>query len=392
MESKAIRSKLGVIFFTVFLDLLGFGIVIPILPLYAERMHASDVQIGLLMSIYSLMQLFFAPVWGRLSDRAGRRPVLLISIAGSCLSQLGYAVAPSFAWLIVARGLAGVCGANISAAQAYVADVTEQKDRARGMGLLGAALGLGFVFGPAVGGLLSQHTATLPFLVASGLAALNFVLALVLLDEPRPATMRTPAKTLTRAGLRHALGDPRILWAILLFFIVTFGFSTLEATFSLYIERRFGYGRRGIALLFTYIGFFIIVVQGGLVRRLAPRFGERRLVIAGTSLMALGFLLMAGAHSLAPLLVSLAVVSTGNALNTPALSALISRLAGNDVQGGVLGVSQSAGALARIAGPLAGTSVLVWGLGAPYLLGALVLSLAAGVAMMALRQPVDQGA
>src|SRR6478752_2093003 len=157
------RSSLGVIFLTVLLDLLGFGIVIPILPLYAEKLHASDFETGILLAVYSVMQLIFSPIWGRLSDRAGRRPVLLISILGSCGSQLGYALAPSFWWLVVARAFAGVCGANITAAQAYIADVTDESRRAAGMGMLGAAMGIGFVFGPAFGSFLSHRSATLPF-------------------------------------------------------------------------------------------------------------------------------------------------------------------------------------------------------------------------------------
>ena len=385
-----LNRKLGVVVFTVFLDLLGFGLVIPILPLYAEKLHATDHQIGLLLAVYSFMQLFFAPLWGRLSDRAGRRPVLLVSIAGSCLSQLGYALAPSFGWLVVARGLAGVCGANISAAQAYVADATSEKDRASGMGLLGAALGMGFVFGPALGGLLGPlgpGSGTLPFFVAAALAALNFVLAYFLLTEARPAGERTRARALSLAGLRATLGEPRLLGTIGLFFVVTFGFSNLEATFSLYLDRRFHYDRRAIALLFTYIGVFIIVVQGGLVRRLVPRYGEKRLVVAGTALMAAGMLGMVVVHTLGPLLIALAFVSVGNALNAPALQSLVSRLAGRDVQGGVLGVSQSAGALARITGPLVGTAALAWGLGGPYVLGAIVLATASVLAVSILRQP-----
>jgi DHA1 family tetracycline resistance protein-like MFS transporter len=379
-------KRLWVVVFTVFLDLLGFGIVIPILPLYAEQMHASDRHIGVLLAIYSVMQLFFAPLWGRLSDRAGRRPILLVSILGSCLSQLGYAWAPSFVWLVVARGVAGICGANISAAQAYVADVTTERDRASGMGMLGAALGMGFVFGPALGGLLGHGRSTLPFLVAAGLSAANFVLALVFLKEARPEGFRTRARALTWAGLRTTLTAPRLWTAILLFFVVTFGFSNLEATFSLYLDRRFGYDRRAVAWLFTYIGVFIIVVQGALVRRIVPRFGEKRVLVIGTVTQALGFVGLWQAHTLAVLLVALALTSVGNALTTPSLSALISRLAG-DMQGGVLGVSQSAGALARITGPLVGTTVLALGLGAPYALGAIVLAGAALIAAVVVHQP-----
>ncbi len=381
------RPQLGVVFFTVFLDLVGFGIVIPILPLYAEHMHASDRQIGLLLASYSLMQLVFAPLWGRLSDRVGRRPILLISIAGSGLSQLGYALAPSFAGLVIARTIAGACGANISAAQAYVADVTEESDRARGMGVLGAALGLGFVFGPAIGGALGHVSPTLPFLAAAGFSAVNLMLAFALLHEPRSAGERTRARTITLEGFARTLSDRRLIWAIVLFFVVTFGFANLEVAFSLYLERRFGYGPRGAAWLFTYIGVFIVVIQGLLVRRLVARFGEKRLVVYGNALMAAGFLMLAAVHALGPLLLALAVTSIGNALNTPSLSALISRLAGSDSQGGVLGVAQSAGALARISGPLAGTAAMALGIDAPFLLGAAVLLLASVSAYFAIEQP-----
>ena len=195
------------IFLTVLLDLLGFGIVIPILPLYAEKLHATDFQTGILLAIYSVMQLFFSPIWGRLSDRAGRRPVLLISILGSCGSQLGYALAPSFWWLVVARGFAGVCGANITAAQAYIADVTDESRRAAGMGMLGAAMGLGFIFGPAVGGLLSQRSAEPAVLRRRRRSpAVNFVSALV---DPQGAALRRRAHARAHAHLGGAWCAPR---------------------------------------------------------------------------------------------------------------------------------------------------------------------------------------
>ncbi len=387
--SAPARSPLAVIFLTVFLDLLGFGIVIPILPLYAEKLHATDFQTGILLAVYSVAQLIFSPIWGRLSDRAGRRPILLLSIAGSCGSQLGYALAPSFWWLVVARGFAGVCGANITAAQAYVADVTDEKSRAAGMGTLGAALGLGFVFGPAMGGFLSHYSPTLPFFIAGGLAGVNFVLAFFILVEPRPASERTHARTLTWDGLARAVASPRLRSNLLLYFIVTFGFAQLEGTFSLYLERRFHYGRREASYLFAYIGVLIVAVQGGLVRRLAPRFGERALVIAGTASMAAGFFLQYAARDLWLLLVAIGVMSVGNALNTPSLSSLISRAAGGDRQGGVLGVSQALGALARIAGPLLGTWQLAFGVAIPYATGGVVMLAACGFAAAAVRQPAE---
>jgi MFS transporter, DHA1 family, tetracycline resistance protein len=379
---------MAVIFFTVFLDLLGFGLVIPILPLYAKSMHASDFETGILLAIYSVTQLFFSPILGRLSDRAGRRPILLLSILGSCGSQLGYALAPSFGWLIVARAFAGVCGANVSAAQAYIADVTDEKARAAGMGLLGSAMGLGFVFGPTLGGLLGQKSPNLPFFVASALAALNFVLALIILKEPRPVGQRTQARTLTWDGLIRAVSMPRLRTLMILFFVITFGFANLEGTFSLYLERQFGYGRRETSYLFAYIGVLMVFVQGVLVRRLAPRVGEKRLIIAGTAMMGLGFLMQALiGGSVALLFVAIAVVSIGNGLNTPSLSSLISRAASGEHQGGVLGVAQGCGALARIVGPLIGTWTLGFGVGTPYATGAAVMFLACIFALSAVAQP-----
>lgn len=385
---KSTRSPLAVIFLTVFLDLLGFGMVIPILPLYAEKLHASDLQTGLLLAIYSVMQLFFSPIWGRLSDRAGRRPVLLISILGSCGSQLGYALAPSLGWLVLARAFAGVCGANVTAAQAYIADVTDEKSRAAGMGMMGAAMGLGFIFGPAVGGFLGQHSPTLPFYLASGLAALNFLLALFILREPRPPGERSTARTLTWEGLMRAVSTPRLRSLMILFFVVTFGFANLEGTFSLYLERRFGYGRRETSYLFAYIGVLMVLVQGVLVRRLVPRVGERALIIGGTALMAGGFLMQAMIGGSVPLLfVAVAVMAIGNGLNTPSLSSLISRAASGDHQGGVLGVAQACGALARVVGPLVGTWALAFGVGTPYAIGGVIMLLGCLFAVAAVQQP-----
>jgi multidrug resistance protein len=381
------RSSLGVIFFTVLLDLLGFGIVVPILPLYAEKLHASDFQTAILMSIYSLMQLVFSPVWGRLSDRLGRRPILLLSIFGSAGSQLGYALAPSFWWLVVARGFAGVCGANISAAQAYIADVTDEKSRAAGMGMMGAAMGLGFIFGPALGGYLSLHSPTLPFFVAAGLAVANFVSAFFILKEPRPASERTQARTLTWPGLVRAATTPRLLTLMLLYFVVTFGFANLEATFSLFLERRFHYPGHKVSNLFVYIGLLMVLTQGMLVRRLVPRLGEKRLIVGGTLLMAMGMLLQAQTAALPVLLVAIALTAIGNGCNNPSLSSLVSRAAAGEQQGSVLGVAQAMGALARVVGPLVGNNAMVLGPSVPYVIGGVTMLAACGFAAALVEQP-----
>ena len=363
--------------------------IIPILPTYAETMLATDVQAGFLQSIYSIMQLLFSPIWGRVSDRIGRRPVLLVSILGSCGSQLGFAFAPSFWWLVAARGFAGVCGANITAAQAYVADVTDAKSRAAGMGMFGAAMGLGFVLGPAIGAGLVQISPQTPFLVAGGLAGVNFVLAWFILKEPRPASERSQARALSWSALVDTVRAPKLFALIALFFLVTLGFANLESTFSFFLERRFSYGQREASYVFAYIGVILIIVQGGFVRRLVPRFGERRLVWFGTGVMALGFVGLWLSYDLLTLLVSLMIVAVGNGLNTPSLSSLTSRAAGGDRQGGVLGVNQAAGAMARIIGPLLGTFLLRYGASAPYITGAGILLCACVFAVFNVGDPTD---
>ncbi len=383
---RARRGGLGVIFLTVFLDLLGFGMIIPILPLYAKTMHATDLQTGILLSVYSAVQLVFSPIWGRLSDRHGRRPILLLSIAGSCGSQLGYALAPGFWWLVVARAFAGACGANITAAQAYVADVTDEKTRAAGMGTLGVALGLGFVFGPAIGGVLAHFDARLPFFVASGLAAVNFALAVPILVEPKRRGEREHARSLTWSGLVRAVTTPKLLTLMLLFFTITFGFSNLEGTFSLFLKRQFGYEGDSASYLFAYIGVLMVLTQGGLIRPLQRRLGEKVLVVLGTLMMTVSFVMLHYASHLAGLMVAIGLMSIGNGLNNPSLSSLISRSAG-ERQGGVLGVSQSFGALARILGPLAGTFALRFGNTMPYVTAAAAMLAACAAAAALVQQP-----
>jgi len=378
-----------VLFLTVFLDLVGFGMIIPILPTYAESMHATDVEAGFLQAIYSIMQLGFSPIWGRISDRIGRRPVLLVSILGSCGSQLGFAFAPSFWWLVVARGFAGVCGANITAAQAYVADVTDAKSRAAGMGMFGAAMGLGFVLGPAIGAGLVQISPQTPFLAAGCLAGVNFVLAWFILKEPRTASERSEARALSWSAVIATIKTPKLLSLIVLFFLVTLGFANLESTFSFFLERRFSYGQREASFVFAYIGVILIGVQGGLVRRLVPRFGERRLVWFGTGMMAVGFVGLWVSDNLLSLLVSLFIIGVGNGVNTPSLSSLISRSAGGDRQGGVLGVNQAAGALARTLGPLLGTFMLRFDATTPYLTGAIILACACAFAVANVAEPPE---
>lgn len=376
---------LAVVLFTVFLDLLGFGMIIPILPLHARELHATVPQVGWLLSIYSLMQLVCAPLLGRLSDRVGRRPVLLLSIFGSAASQLGYALSPSFLWLLLSRALAGACGANVSAAQAYVADVTDGQSRAGAMGLLGAALGLGFVLGPFVGGELARIEPRLPFFVASALSGLNWVLALLLVREPVRHERRARG-SLSRAVLLQMLSTPPLTVLLGLFLLVTFAFANMEGVFALFCQARFGMDRQQVGRLFALVGVVMALVQGVLVRKLAPRLGERRLVAAGIALMAAGLGTTALSWQLPSLLVGTVLIAAGSGLHTPSLSSLISQAAGEQ-QGSVLGVSHALGALGRILGPLAGTWAFQLGTAVPYLTATACMALGLLVALRCLHQP-----
>jgi multidrug resistance protein len=374
-------SPLGIVFTTVVIDLVGFGIVLPILPLWAEEFGASPVQIGLITASYAIAQLLFAPVWGRLSDRHGRRPIILISLAGSAVSALMIGLAGTLVLLFVARILQGVAGASYAAAQAYVADVTTRETRARGMGMIGAAFGLGFILGPAFGAIFSAVDERLPFFVAAGLAALNWLIAYRRLPESRrPGTAEAPAPRL--ATVRRALSSRELAPFVWLSFVATFAFVGMESTFALFGERRFDYGAVEMGLLFTYIGVLAALGQGVLVGRVVPRFGEPRVLVAGLVGTAGGLAVTAIAHDLWVLLVGLLLLSVASGLVFATTTALISLAAHEREQGAVLGLNASVGSAARIAGPLVATLLFQHaGIAVPLLLGAVLFALCAAAAV-----------
>src|SRR5215472_7763959 len=326
-------SPLAAIFLTVFVDLVGFGIIMPLLPFYAEHFQASPETVTLLMAIYSFMQFFSAPLWGGLSDRHGRKPVLLASLMGIALSYLWIAFAQSLWALFAARGLAGIMAGNIAAAQAYIADVTPAEKRAQGMGLIGAAFGLGFILGPAIGGLLAgadpAHPNFLgPGLMAAGLscAALFFAAATLKesLDPERRAKIAMRPRPSRLAVLAAGFNDRELRLSIALLFLVTFVFAGMESTFALWSERAFGWGAAQNGYVFAYTGILAALVQGGLIRHLAPRFGENLLVLQGAVALALGLLAIPFARSLLPLLVAMALLAYGAGVSNPSLASLIS--------------------------------------------------------------------
>jgi len=366
----------------VLIDLIGFGIVLPLLPLYAERFGASPTTIGILTATYALCQFVFAPIWGRASDRVGRRPVILISLVGTCLASVLFGLAEALWLLFVARALDGISGASYAAAQAYVADVTTPEERTRGMGLIGAAFGLGFVIGPALGAICAIASPRLPFFVAAALAAANFALAWRRLPEP-PRAPRTTPRPSRRGLVARALGDRDLAPLVWISFVGSLAFVGMEGTFALFGERRFDYGLVETGLVFTYIGVVAAVVQGGLVSRVVRRIGETRTLLIGLWGTGLALALIPACYSTWALLVVVLLMAAASGLVFPTVTALFSRAAGADDQGGMLGVLASTGGLARIIAPVGATVLFQHvGIATPYLVGA---ALFAGCGLLAMR-------
>lgn len=382
-ERRPHNTALMIVFATVLIDLIGFGIVLPILPLWAERFGASPLQIGILTASYSLAQFVFAPVWGRLSDRVGRRPVIIVTLVGSAVSALMIGLAGTLWVLFVARILNGISGASYAAAQAYVADVTTREERARGMGMIGAAFGLGFIIGPALGAAFSLISPEAPFFAAAALAAINAAVAFRLLPESRrPGPAATPPSRWQ--VLQHALASRIVGPLVWLSFVVTLAFAAMETTFSLLGNRRFGYGPTEMALLFVLVGLTAAFGQGFLVGKLVARHGERPVMLVGLAGTAVGLGLMAIATTVPLMLVALAVLGTLSGLAFATVTALISQATPADQQGSVLGLTASVSAAARIAGPLAGGALFGHvSPGAPLAMGAALTALCVVVALAA---------
>jgi DHA1 family tetracycline resistance protein-like MFS transporter len=340
-----------IIFLTVFIDLLGFGIIIPLMPFYAETFGANALTVGLLNTSFSLMQFLFAPFWGRLSDRVGRRPVILIGLFGSFVAYLLFGLAQSLTLLFAARIAAGIAGANIPTAQAYMADVTTAENRARGMGLVGAAFGLGFIFGPAIGGFLSQWGYQAPSFFASALSLANFIAAWFLLPESRSTEGAVRPRRSRLDAFREAVTRRHLPSLLLIYFVVVAAFSSFELNFALYGERRFGFTSTTIGYVFALVGVILSLVQGLLVGRVVPRVGEHRVVPAAVAILCAGMALVPLAGSTAMLVTACAILSVGMGFHSPSITSAISRLSGAHEQGGVLGVAQAVASLARIIGP-----------------------------------------
>jgi MFS transporter, DHA1 family, tetracycline resistance protein len=343
-------SPLVIIFVTVFIDLLGFGIIIPLLPFYAESFGASAFTIGLLGTVFSLMQFLVAPLCGRWSDRIGRRPIILGGLLASAVAYVALALADSLALIFAARIVGGIAGGNIPTAQAYIADITTHENRAKGMGLVGAAFGLGFIIGPALGGILTRFGPATPMWCAAALCFANFIAAVFLLPESRhgdPERVSISRSDLLRRAQRHG----GLMPLLLVFFLASAAFSGFEATFALFTERRFDFNPERIGYVFAFIGVILSVVNGVLVGRVVPRMGERRLIPIAIGLIGIALLALPAAHSVLALFAVCGTLAIGMGFNNPSLTSAISRLSDPAEQGGMLGLAQSLAALGRIVGP-----------------------------------------
>jgi DHA1 family tetracycline resistance protein-like MFS transporter len=385
------------LFLTVFVDLVGFGIVIPLLPFYAERYGARPDIVTLLVAAYTFAQFLFAPVWGRVSDRFGRRPIILLTVFGTMVGYLWLAFTDSLLTLFLARAFTGAMAANMAVVHAYVADVTPPEHRARGMGRIGAAHGLGFVAGPAIGGVLAGADPVnpdfqLPFFIAAALSAIAFVIALFsvresVTAEARAAAARRPAKNRI-AKFREALSKPQLGLLFLLMTMMPFVFSGVESTFVMWSERSLGWGPLQNGYLYTFMGVVAVCVQGFLVGPLTARLGERRLIMAGPVVTAIGVILVPFATGYPGLCVAFGCIVFGTCITNPSINSLISQYAGAEERGSLLGVAQSCSGLARITGPIwGGFAFVAFGRDWPFFSATVVMVVMFALALRVRRAP-----
>jgi multidrug resistance protein len=396
--ARLARSPLFLMALTVFLDITGFGLILPLLPFWAERLGAGPVGVGLILTVYALAQFLFTPVLGSLSDRYGRRPVILISLLIEALGFALTALAGALPFLLLARFIGGLGSSNLGSAQAVVSDVTPPAGRARGMGAIGAAIGLGFVVGPALGGALTALGATVPFWAAMGVALVNALLVWRFLPETRKrrAAVAAEQRKVALFGGWRSLRYPVVARLVGINLLFTIAFTAMETVFPLFSQRVFGWTAEQNGYIFTYVGVVVVIMQGGLVGQLVRRFGEKALLIGGLALLAVGLALLPFSATLGVLLLALGLLSAGEGAVSPTSSALLSFAGPPEAQGETLGLAQGVSGLGRIIGPLAAGSLFAVGVGVPFWAGAALVLLAALIALPALpgvvRRSTDAGA
>ena len=367
----------GTIWITVALDLVGFGIVVPILGRYAERFGASGLEVGLLFASFSLAQLVFAPLLGRLSDRIGRKPVIMISLLGTAVGSFVTGAAGALWVLFLGRILDGASGASVAVAQGAVTDLAPPSERPRLLGLLGAAFGVGFVVGPALGGLASLGGEHIPFFVAGTVALINAIVAWRRLPETRPADVRQAARDAAKSDTKAKVR----LWGLAVAgFSAIVAFSGFEATFSLLAGDRFRLTEGGIAAIFVGVGVVLVAVQGGLIRPINAKLGTQRSLQVGLVLNSTGLIVLSAAENWTLLIVALALLTVGQGLVTPNLSSLVSGRVPDHRRGEALGFQQGVNALGRVAGPaISGVLYDHVSIGSPYLVGGALCGVALAV-------------
>lgn len=377
------RGALGAIFLIVFLDLMGAGILVPVIPFVVQPYRSDALTVGLLALAFSAAQFVAAPLLGAWSDRRGRRPVLLACLAGTAASYFLFGAAWSLAVLFAARLLSGFAGGSITTAQAYIADISEPRDRAKNFGLIGAAFGLGFILGPAMGGALSKISLSAPAYASGVLSLMTLAVAAVTVKETLPPERRKAHQVRWRdldpiSQIGASLHRAEFRELMLATFALNFAMAGLQTNFPVFTHARFGLNASGNAILFAFLGLMAAVTQGYLLRRLTRRASEAAIAGWGAGLFAAGFAVAAAAHAVWLLYVSVALSAVGYGLAGPAITGLISRRAGAGEQGALLGAAQSVSSLTRVVGPVwAGAVFDHWSDGAPYWSGALFSLLAA---------------
>ena len=359
---------------TVALDLVGFGIVVPILGRYAERFGANGLQVGLMFASFSIAQMVFAPILGRISDKVGRKPVIVFSLMGTAVGSFVTGAAGALWVLFLGRILDGASGASVAVAQGAVADIAPPEQRARLMGMLGAAFGVGFVVGPALGGLAALGGPHVPFYLAGSIAAINAVAAMIRLPETKPDTSH-----ITEKSQRGTALSPALQRFALVGFLSMLGFAGFEATFSIWGQKQFGFTEGSASIVFVFVGVTLVAVQGGLIGPLTEKLGSRKLLRVGLSLVAVGLLLLGFTTTWPMLFVALFLLSLGQGMSGPSGSALVAELAPVERRGEAIGYQQSTAAFGRVAGPvMAGALFDHVGISAPFLVSGILIVFAVG--------------
>ena len=377
-EKKPLGKPLFLLSFNLFIIMVGIGLVIPILPFYVEKFGADAATLGFLVAVFALMQFFFAPIWGRLSDRIGRKPLITLGLFGFALAEFIFAFATDLWMLFLSRIIAGIFGAAIMpSAMAYVSDVTTPEKRGQGMGYLGAAMGLGIVVGPGIGGWLSEFSLSFPFLFAGIAASLAGIVSIFVLPESlsKEAMQKTAAENKKRENqfilIKKALQSP-VGFLLILVFMMSFALTIFQAIFGFYTLERFGYGPQEVGLIILITGIVGTITQGAAVGRLVARFGDERVVTSALLLSAFGFVIMTFADSFATVLLTTSVFFLGNSILRPSLNTFISKLAGSK-QGMVMGLNNSFMSLGNVAGPILAGYVFEYQINLPYYIGAAVM-------------------